>query len=250
MKICVFDTETVSLEKPFCYNVGYVIFDTETQQTLTKKDFVIEQVWHNIPLFSTAYYAEKRPLYVARMRGRKTILDKWGRVCQTMIRDFKAFDVQCAYAYNSGFDEKVFAFNCDFFKTCNPFDNIQIFDIRGNVHQKIAFTVDFKDFCEKYEYFTESGNYSTTAETLFRYISKNIDFVEEHTALSDSEIELEILKETVLRGCEYQKAYKTYQSIPRKVKRFFTVIDTNKQEFLFECEKISFREKRTKVILK
>ena len=61
MKICVFDTETTNLEKPFCYNVGFLIYDTDEQKILEKKEFVIEQVWHNIPLFSTAYYADKRP---------------------------------------------------------------------------------------------------------------------------------------------------------------------------------------------
>ena len=50
MNICVFDTETTNAkENPFCYNVGFVIFDTE-QQILEKADFVMEQIWNNIPL--------------------------------------------------------------------------------------------------------------------------------------------------------------------------------------------------------
>ena len=59
MKIVVFDTETTNLEKPFCYNIGYAIFNTDTQECLIAKDFVVEQVWHNKALFETAYYAEK-----------------------------------------------------------------------------------------------------------------------------------------------------------------------------------------------
>ena len=54
MKICVFDTETTSLEKPYCYNVGYLILDTESRACLVKREFVIEQIWHNLPLFNTA----------------------------------------------------------------------------------------------------------------------------------------------------------------------------------------------------
>ena len=60
MNYVVFDTETTSLNKPFTYNIGYIILN-EGGSVLVKKDFVVEQIWHNLPLFSTAYYSEKRP---------------------------------------------------------------------------------------------------------------------------------------------------------------------------------------------
>ena len=217
MNVMIFDTETTSLEKCFCYNIGYTILDTETGKNIIEKDFVVEQIWHNAPLLSSAYYADKRPIYVSRMRSRKTIMKKFGQVTREMIRDINNFGVVGAYAYNSPFDEKVFNFNCDWYKCENPFDTIPIFDIRGYVHNKIAFTNDFQQFCENNQLFTDAGNYSTTAETLFRYISQNIDFEEEHTALSDSKIETEILKYCVSLGAEYGNSYTVYKSIPRKV---------------------------------
>ena len=100
MNICIFDTETTSLEKPFCYNVGYVIMDTDAQKTLVEREFVIEQIWHNLPLFNSAYYADKRPIYVQAMRSRKIKLEKWGYVCRQMSRDFQQFAVHSAYAFN------------------------------------------------------------------------------------------------------------------------------------------------------
>ena len=122
----VFDTETVSLEKPFCYNVGYIIADSDNGEIVCKREYVIEQIWSNAELFTTAYYADKRQLYIGRMRARRVLLEKWGYVTQQIIRDIKAFEVQAAYAYNSPFDEKVFAFCCDWFKTINPFDLIPV----------------------------------------------------------------------------------------------------------------------------
>ena len=34
MNICVFDTETTSINKPFCYNVGYTIVNSEKWEHL------------------------------------------------------------------------------------------------------------------------------------------------------------------------------------------------------------------------
>ena len=249
MNIVVFDTETTNLEKPFCYNIGYAIFDTDTQECLIAKDFVVEQVWHNKALFETAYYAEKRPIYVSRMKARKVIMDKFGYITQEMIRDFKALAVEQAYAYNSPFDDKVFEFNCEWFKCNNPFDNIPIFDIRGYVHNKIAFTKEYQQFAEENKLFTESGNYSTTAEALFRYIDKNIDFQEEHTALADSIIEAKILFECVKRGCEYGMEYQIYRTVPRETLRVLT-IETENEKVEFQYRKRVNRDGGNRIILK
>ena len=100
-------------DKPFCYNIGYTILNVDNDETLVKRDYVVEQVWHNPMLFITAYYANKREGYVAAMRSRKTIMAKYGYICQAMIRDFVKFEVVGAYAFNSPFDDKVFTYNSD-----------------------------------------------------------------------------------------------------------------------------------------
>ena len=252
MRICVFDTETTSIEKPFAYNIGYTIYDTEENKILHKADYVAEQIWHNLELFTTAYYADKREIYIGRMKAKKCEMLKLGHITQRMVRDFKAYEVESAFAYNSPFDERVFGFVCDWFKIKNPFDNIPIYDIRGYVHQYIAFTPDFQAFCDEHKRYTENGNYSTTAETLFQYITKDTEFEEEHTALADSEIELEILKMCTYKGAEYGKAYKTCQSIVRKQKRVLTIEqqdkDGNKRvdEFIYENRR-NYKDKQGQV---
>lgn len=233
MTIVVFDTETTSLEKPFCYNIGYCIIDTEEWNTLCRKEFVVEQIWHNTALFSSAYYADKRPRYVANMRAKKIRMMKYGYITQEMIRDFEKFNVEYAFAYNSPFDEKVFNFNCDWFKCINPFDTIPIIDIRGTVCEFIIDDI-YKAFCEHNNYFTDAGNYSTTAETVYRYITNDTDFIESHTALNDAIIEAEILKWCYESGADITENYPVPRSIPRKILTKWKI--KKGKEILFEIE--------------
>jgi len=248
MNIVVFDTETTSLEKPFCYNIGYVIVNNLGEK-IAEKDFVVEQIWHNLPLFNTAYYAEKRPLYISAMKARKATMNKFGYICQEMIRDFKKYDVEAAFAYNSSFDEKVFAFNCDWFKCSNPFDTIPVKDIRGFAHQFII-NKDYKEFCEINKYFTESGNYSSTAETVYRYITGDTDFIEDHTALSDSEIETDILFYCVDNGADLTSDYCAKKSITRNVEKILHIKTAEQIDYYFDYTNIKINKEKTEIKLK
>lgn len=223
MKIIVLDTETVSINKPFCYDLGYLIYDTEERKVLDKKSFVIEQVWHNLALFQTAYYAEKRPLYVSAMRGKRAILTKWGYAMQEMKRDIKKYNVTSVYAFNSAFDDGVFTFNCDYYHCYNPLDTIPVYDIWGYSSQFITNTQEYRNFCEEHERFTDSGNYSGNAESVTQYLSQNYDFAEEHTALSDATIELAILIECVRNGAMWDEEYKVIKVLNRLTQKPFTI---------------------------
>ena len=248
MKICVFDTETTSLDLPYCYNIGYVIIDADNWEVLARRSYVVEQVWHNLPLFSSAYYANKRPIYVASMKARKTVMDKYGYICQKMIRDFRNFEVELAFAYNSAFDEKVFNFNCDWYKCNNPFDNIPVKDIRGFVHN---FIVDkkYKKYCDEHMLYTDSGNYSTTAEAVFRYLFDD-DFNEEHTALADSEIEASILHTCVLNGASLDGDYKTFRSITRAQEKTLHVRTAEQTDYYFDYSLIRISKDKTEITLR
>lgn len=248
MKICVFDTETTSLDKPFCYNVGYVVIDTEDWSTLCARSYVVEQVWHNLPLFQSAYYAEKRPLYVAAMRARTTVMDKFGYICRQMARDFRNFDVEIAFAFNSSFDEKVFNFNCDWYKCNNPFDTVPIKDIRGFVHSFIV-NDNYKEYCERFSLFTDSGNYSTTAETVYKFLF-NDDFTEDHTALSDARIEAEILRQCVAEGANLREEYKALRSIEREEEKTLHIKTAEQIDYYFDYRKIRINKGKTEITLR
>jgi hypothetical protein len=50
----------------------------------------------------------------------------------------------------------------------------------------------YRKFCEENNLLTKNGRLSTTAENLYRFIIKDVDFKESHTGLEDVQIEREI----------------------------------------------------------
>jgi hypothetical protein len=224
MNILVFDTETVDVEHAFCYNVGYTIVNIETREKLLKRDYVIEQVWENKMLFSTSYYAEKKQLYINALRGRKASIKHWGHTMQRMIKDIQDYNVEFAYAFNSPFDIRVFDFNSEWFKSSNALDYVQTIDIRGLIN-KLLFSEEYQAFCEENGFYTESGNYSGNAETLTKFIRQDIEFVEDHTALSDSLIEADIILYMIDKyGVDITKEGKVYATVPRETEREMVIV--------------------------
>ena len=250
MNILIFDTETTSLDKPFCYDIGYNIVNVESGESLLQRSFVIEQVWHNLALFSSSYYADKRPLYISEMKAKRTKMSKFGYIMRTLQADIKNFEIEFAYAYNSNFDERVFEFNCDWYKVSNPFDNIPIIDIRPFAFNYICNKDIYKDFCEYNNRFTESQNYSTTAETVYQYITMDENFIESHTGLQDALIETDILLLCYKLGADITKKEKCKKSLTRETDKILTIKLDKEIIAEFECKNYTVYKTRDTIILK
>jgi hypothetical protein len=63
-----------------------------------------------------------------------------------------------------------------------------------SARQILAKSRNYKKFCEDNNYLTKNNRPNCKAETVYRYITQNNDFVESHTGLEDVLIEAEILK--------------------------------------------------------
>ena len=221
--LIVLDTETTSLDKPFCYDISWCIINADTQQIVDFKANVVEQVWHNLPLFESAYYKEKRPKYVEMMRKHDAVMDKWGYIMRKLKADITKYSISEVYAYNADFDDKVISYNCDWFKCNNPLETIAVYDIWGYASEFITNTAEYKKFCEDNKRFTDTGNYKGSAEVVYQFLTDNPDFVEEHMGLFDSEIETEILFACMNKGATLSTGYKAVKILPRPVLHPFTI---------------------------
>jgi hypothetical protein len=74
-----------------------------------------------------------------------------------------------------------------------PYD-IEIWDTLKAARQVIGKMPTYKQFCIDNNYLTANNQPRFTAEILYRFITKDNTFKEEHTGLEDVLIEVEILK--------------------------------------------------------
>lgn len=194
----VFDTETISLERPFIYNIGYVIFD-ENDNPIISRNMVISQIWDDKKLFASAYYGHKRPLYVSYMRGRTAKKIQWGHACRVMAHDMEKYGVNKAYAYNAPFDQKAFNYTGNHFKNLTrPLDRVEVVDILPMARQALRNNENYLKYCEATgnTYKNSKGKLSPrfSVQAVYPFLMSKEGYEEEHTALQDSRDEGTILQ--------------------------------------------------------
>lgn len=189
--IIVLDTETLGIKNRQVYEIGYVVA-TADGKILRERDYMIKQTYENVALFSTAYYANKRSIYEQKLADGLVKSVYWGYAMKVLASDIARYGVSELYAYNSSFDISAIELTHQRLgaKTRPTADGI--IDIMDFI-SSITDTEEYMAFCVANGYMTKANKPQTKAETLFRYITNNNDFVEDHMALEDSRIELDIL---------------------------------------------------------
>ena len=175
---CTLDTETVggASNPTGMYNLGCTIHDKQGNIFATCSLLVME---HYDEIRNDDYAKKNFHLYESRLASGEISAVATEEEALSIVRNLCNFyGVKYVMAYNSGFD---------FCKTI--------------CHKK-----SFANFCRENGMKSRSGKTcSTSAETVFAYITNNADYTEEHTALSDAMIEMEIFLACVKMKKKYVK---------------------------------------------
>lgn len=230
------EKQRIAIAKPLVYDLGYVIVDRNGNRKVSR-NFLIQETFFVPNVFNTAYYKNKRPMYMEKLKNGEIEVATWERAISTLIQDLESVDIVCAY--NATFDfKKAIPFTERYIKALysdsyNEWEQEQYrkclaiakgndksknekfleptFELRNREYpvldlwslacERLVNTKSYKNFCFENKLFTNSGTYfKTSAETVFQYVTGNADFVEEHAALADAEIESEILVKCLRRG--------------------------------------------------
>lgn len=207
MAFIVLDTETADRFKrqtdqpepwnSLVYDIGWLVVDGS--EVLKRRSFAVAETITNTALMQSAYYADKLPAYhegIGATDGAKWKIASFLDIWRTFKSDCKEYDVRQIWAYNCSFDMQALnstmrAYSNGFAPFFTPYKCIwrDIWDYSSC----ITGTRPYVRWAETHGYISERGNPQTSAECVYRYLKHDTAFIEDHTALSDATIELEIL---------------------------------------------------------
>jgi hypothetical protein len=180
------DTETVGgIDHPKgFYNVGVVIHDREGNIFATTSLLVME-FYEEI---KNDDYAKKNfPIYAERLaRGEMSAVATEREALSVITNLCRFYNVKYVMAYNTGFD---------LCKTiCRELvDEFEFIDLYLMALQTICHQKRYAKFCRENGFKSKSGkSCATSAESVYAFLTNNPNYEEEHTALSDALIEMEI----------------------------------------------------------
>lgn len=195
----IIDTEIAgNLQSPLPYDIGYKIIDRKGA-VYAEKAFVVDEVFNGLEvLMKSCYFADKIPSYRKQIRNGEKIVKSGFDIAREMYSDIKKYNVTVVGAYNMAFDLKALNNLCQFLtkgkkKNWFPKEITDFICIWHMATQTVCSKIDYIKTAIKQGWVSEKGNVQTSAEVVYRYITKNFDFVEEHKGLEDVQIEVQIL---------------------------------------------------------
>lgn len=198
MYAIMLDTETANdLESPMMYDCGFAVIDLESGAIIERHSYVIAEVYLDKEFMSTAFFADKIPQYEMDLKNGTRRLVRLS-TCKRILADTaKKYNAEYLVAHNARFDYRSTNgtqryFTCSKYRYFLPY-GIKVVDTLKMARNKYKKDEKYGEFCYKNNFLTARGQRRYTAEILYRFLTDNVDFVEQHTGLEDAEIEAQIL---------------------------------------------------------
>lgn len=191
------DTETAnSLEDPIVYDIGGAIHDKKGNVYETFSFVIYETFVLCADLMATAYYAEKIPNYRAQLAEGSRRMVRWSTARKVIAALCEKYNVKAIIAHNARFDVRAVNtterwFTSSKYRYFLPY-GIPVWDTLSMAEDTICKQKTYIAWAKENGYMRSKNRPRATAEILYRYISNDEDFAEEHTGLADVMIEYKI----------------------------------------------------------
>ena len=189
------DTETCGLPpKNLVYDLAYTIHNKQGD-IVCARNWLVRDIMTDAKEMMGAFYAKKVfSFYIPALDLQTVRLTAWADIVQIMRDDVLKYNVDVVTAYNARFDiGAIRATSAALGGGSIMPHKVDLLCVWQFACETILRSSTYHRMADKFGWRSEAGNVRTTAEHAYKYITGNPDFVEGHTALSDAEIETEIL---------------------------------------------------------
>ena len=191
------DTETANgLEDPIVYDIGGCIHDKKGNIYETFSFIIYETFYGMKDLMKSAYYANKIPQYEAQIKNGERKVVRFNTAKHKIKELCDEYEVKAIIAHNARFDYRSTTRTQRYltkskYRYFLPY-GIPIWDSLKMAKDTICKQPTYQKWCTKNNFLTKNGKPRATAEILYKYISGDINFKEDHTGLEDVLIEIAI----------------------------------------------------------
>ena len=206
--IMVLDTETANglmvndkldLSCSLVYDIGFTVVDKKGR-VYCQKSMAIREIFCGMAdVMKSAYYAEKLPKYWEDIKAGRRNLVNFMTARRIVLEVMKEYNIQTVSAHNARFDVNALNNTIRYITKSDkrfvfPY-GIEIWDTYKGAVNTICKQKGYIRFCERNGYMTKhkTPRVRATAEILYRYLSGDNNFIEEHQGLDDTTIEAKIL---------------------------------------------------------
>lgn len=206
--IMVLDTETcngymvdgkLDLSDSLVYDIGFTVIDKKGNVYCKRSLAIGDILCGESELMRTAYYAEKIPKYWKDIKAGRRELVSFLHARDIVRQVMKEYNITTVSAHNARFDVNSLNTTIRYLTKSKiryffPKET-EIWDTMKGALNTIAKQKGYITFCQKNGYMTRHKNprVRVTAEILYKYISGEHDFIEEHQGVDDCIIESQIL---------------------------------------------------------
>ena len=199
----VLDTETCPIDREFegvdaknmlAYDIGYCIVDKKGN-VYRQGSYIISEIFFGefYEKLQSAYYANKIPNYMNDISNGSRVVKTWSQISYILRQVINEYNITTVVAHNARFDYGVLKNTKDYLNAYSMLPYVEWYDSLKMARSVIGKMPTYKRFCENNGFITKTGQCQFTAEVVYRFITKDLEFKESHTGLEDTLIEKEIL---------------------------------------------------------
>lgn len=203
----VLDTETCPIDKDFngvdannmfTYDIGFAVCDKKGT-IYEEYSFIVKEIFFDEQeLMKSAYYSTKVSKYLEDIKAGTRKVASFYEIRKCLIEVMAKYNTNIVIAYNARFDDVTLKqtqrwLTKSKYRYFLPY-GAEVWDSLKMVRDVVAKTPTYIRFCEQNGYMTahKTPQPQMKAETVYRYITQDTEFIEAHTGLEDVKIETAI----------------------------------------------------------